>query len=463
VPQFTGAFLRIAVIGCGRVGLVTGACLAAMGHHVIGADRDPSLVRELQQGRTDVYEPHLTELVRLGLQTGRLTFTERTGEAARQCEIIFLCVGVPQLEGGEADVSALDAATRQIGSSVDSSGDAARLVVERSTVPLQTGEQVLRLLAVYNRNRGGRFRVAANPQFLREGSAVDEFLHPDRVLIGVDDAESAALLREVYAPLLERSFSCPVHSPACPQKDPPELLVTGVRSAELIKQASNAFLAVKISYANVLAELCEQLGGNVQEVTHAMGLDARIRPSLLEAGLGFGGSRLPKDLQAFRHLAEHAGVEAGILQAAEEVNNRRVELFLKKIERILWILKGKRIALLGLAYKANTDDVRGSPALALLDRLVSAGATVVAYDPQAMPAARSLRPELACAADAFQAAAGADALVIATDWNEFSALDWRRLRDVMARPLVLDARNLLSPRQMQALGFEYHSVGRPGV
>jgi UDPglucose 6-dehydrogenase len=455
--------LRIAVIGCGRVGLVTGACLAAIGHQVIGADRDPNLVRELQRGRTDVYEPHLTELVRQGLQSAKLAFTTDAGAAARDNEIIFLCVGVPQLEGGKADVSALDAVARQIGSSVDSSGDTARLVVERSTVPLQTGEQLLRLLAIYNRNRGGRFRVAANPQFLREGSAVDEFLHPERILIGVDDAESEALLRGVYAPLLERSFSCPVHSAGCPQKDPPELLVTGVRSAELIKQATNAFLAVKISYANVLAELCEQLGGNVQEVTHAMGLDARIRPSLLEAGLGFGGSRLPKDLQAFRHLAERAGVEAGILQAAEEVNKRRVELFLKKIEKSLWILKGKRIALLGLAYKANTDDVRGSPALALLDRLVGAGASVVAYDPQAMPAARSLRPELACAADAFEAAAGADALVIATDWNEFSALDWGRLRDVMARPLVLDARNLLSPRQMQALGFEYHSVGRPNV
>lgn len=452
--------MRIAIVGCGRVGLVTGACLAALGHEVTGADRDAEAVSNLREGRTEIYEPHLDELIHRGLRSGALRFTGDTGEAVRCSEAVFLCVGVPQLASGEADVSALDAAAREVGKTLGTLSGGERLVVECSTVPVQTGAQLRRLLGVYSRNRGAQFRVAANPQFLREGNAVEEFLHPERVLIGADDAASEKFLREVYAPLLDRRFTCPLHPRGCPEKKAPELLATAVGSAELIKQAANSFLAVKIAYANVLAELCERLGGDVQEVTRAMGLDARIGPRALEAGLGFGGARLPKDLRAFRHLAEQAGVDAGIVQAAEEANRQRIDFFLKKIERSLWILKGKRVALLGLAYKAKTEDARNSPALALLDGLLSAGASVVAYDPQAMPAARQARPELLCANSALEAADGADALVIATEWDEFRALDWAEVRQRMARALVLDGRNLLSPRQMKSLGFEYYSVGR---
>ncbi len=449
--------MQIAVIGCGRVGLVTGGCLAAVGLHVICADRDEAVVAALQQARPPLYEPHLSQVIEEGLRAGRLRFTSDPGEAVRASQVIFLCVGVPQLEGGDADLSALDAAARQIGQSADSP----KLVVERSTVPVQTGLQLSHLLSIYNRDRGGRFRVAANPQFLREGTAVNDFLHPDRILVGVNEEHSTAALREIYAPILLGKFACPVHRSACPPGNSPEFMVTSVHSAELIKHASNAFLALKISYANVIADLCERLGGNVQEVTRAMGLDPRIGPSLLEAGLGFGGSRLPKDLEALRRLSERAGVDSRLMREAEGVNRRRIELFFKKIERALWVLRDKQIALLGLAYKGDTDDIRGSPAIELYRRLVAAGARVRAYDPQALPSARSAFPQLSAAADPYAAAEHADALVIATDWDEFRRLDWERVREAMARPLVLDARNLLPPSHLKSLGFEYHSVGRP--
>src|SRR5208283_686942 len=317
------------------------------------------------------------------------------------------------------------------------------------------------LFTVYKRNREVHFSIAANPQFLREGTAVEDFLHPERVLLGVEDPMSESTLREIYAPLLMSNFRCLVHPLGCPPREPPELLITSIRSAEMIKHAANAFLAVKISYANVLADICERLGANIQEVTRAIGLDPRIRPSFLNAGIGFGGSRLPKDLRAFCRLAERTGVEAGILQAAEEVNRRQIDFFFEKVQRSLWVLKNKRIGLLGLAHKAGTDDIRGSPAIELLNRFQAAGAQVHAYDPRAMASVHSVYPDMICEEDAYNVAECADALVVATDWKEFLELDWRRIRNVMARPTLFDGRNLLSPPQMKALGFEYYSVGRP--
>ncbi len=277
----------------------------------------------------------------------------------------------------------------------------------------------------------------------------------------MDDADSEAALRQLYAPILEQDFQCPIHPNGCPPHDTPELLLASVRSAELIKQASNAFLAVKVSYANVLADLCEQIGANVQEVTHAVGLDPRIRKSFLQSGIGFGGDRLPKDLRAFCQLVQAEGVDAGILQAAENVNSRRVEAFFQKINRALWVLKDKKIALLGLSHKADTDDIRSSPALELYKRLVAAGARVAAFDPQAVSNAQNVYPNLVACNDPYETAAKADALLILTEWDQFRVLDWQRIRDAMARPLVLDGRNLLSPAHMKSLGFEYHSVGRP--
>ena len=449
--------MHICVMGCGHVGLVTGGCLAAIRHHVICADRDAERVRLLQEGRLPLYEPHLNELILRTSAEGALTFTADAAGALRSADAIFLCIGVPQLENGESDFAALDSAAIQIAHAVDS----AKLIVERSTVPVKTGEQLKHLLRVTTPSSRADFRVAANPQFLREGTAVDDFFHPERVLLGLDDAESEATLRQIYAPILQQDFLCPIHSESCPPRKLPELLLASVRSAELIKQASNAFLAVKISYANVLADLCERLGGDVQEVTHAVGLDPRIRPSFLQAGIGFGGERLPKDLRAFCKMLEAEGVDAGIPEAAEHVNLTRAEIFFQKTERSLWVLKHKKIALLGLSHKAGTDDIRSSPAIDLYKRLTAAGALVTAFDPQAISNAHAAFPGLVSCRDAYEAAERADALLILTEWDDFRVLDWPRIRGIMARPLVLDGRNLLSPHYMKSLGFEYHSVGRP--
>jgi UDPglucose 6-dehydrogenase len=458
MKRFNGeGLLQICVIGCGHVGLVTGGCLAAIGHHVFGVDRDAERIRLLEEGRLPVYEPHLQELIQRSRAAGMLAFTNGAASALRSADAIFLCIGVPQLENGESDFAALDSAANQIARSVDKP----KLIVERSTVPVKTGEQLKHLLSVTAPNPHARFQVAANPQFLREGTAVEDFFHPERLLLGVDDAESEVALLQIYAPILQQTFPCPIHQSGCPSRKRPELLLTSVRSAELIKQSSNAFLGVKISYANVLADLCERLGANVQEVTHAVGLDPRIRSAFLQAGIGFGGDRLPKDLRAFCKLVESEGVDAGILRAAEDVNARRVDAFFQKINRSLWVLKDKKIAFLGLSHKAGTDDIRSSPAVELYKRLVTAGARVSAYDPQAISNARSAYPDLVSCRDPYDAAMKADALLLLTEWDEFRVLDWERIRDTMGRPLVLDGRNLLSPSHMKSLGFEYHSVGRP--
>jgi UDPglucose 6-dehydrogenase len=449
--------VRVCVIGCGHVGLVTGGCLAAIGHHVFCVDRDAERIRLFGEGRLPVYEPHLQELILRSRDTGTLTFTTDACQALRTTDVIFLCIGVPQLENGKSDFAALDAAANQIAQSVDTP----KLIVERSTVPVKTGEQLKHLLSVTAPSPRARFHVAANPQFLRKGTAVEDFFHPERILLGADEPESEATLRQLYAPILQQNFPCPIHPKGCPSNDPPELLLASVRSAELIKQASNAFLAVKISYANVLADLCEQIGADVQEVTHAVGLDPRIRKSFLQAGIGFGGDRLPKDLRAFCGLVQEEGVDAGILRAAEDVNSHRVAAFFQKINRVLWVLKDKKIALLGLSHKADTDDIRGSPAIELYKRLVAAGARVSAFDPQAISSALAAHPGLASCSDPYAAAERADALLLLTEWEEFRVLDWQRIRDIMARPLVLDGRNILSPAYMKSLGFEYHSVGRP--
>ena len=448
--------MRITIIGCGHVGLVTGGCLAYIGHSVAISDRDAGRIRLLDEGRLPLYEPYLDVLVSFSRTAGTLTFSSEFGPAERDADAIFLCVGVSTLDNGDSDFSALDAVARQIAQAIDTP----KLVAVRSTVPVQTGEKLKHLLSVYSRNQKLHFKVVANPQFLREGSAVEDFLHPGRILLGVEDSESEDIMRQIYDPILKQTFRCPIHLNNCPSRKIPELLRTNIQSAELIKHCTNAFLAMKISYANVLADLCERLGGDVQEVTRAMGLDARIGPRFLEAGIGFGGSRLPKDLRAFCRLNKQEGVDAGILLATEGVNNCRPQLFFEKVQRSLWVLQRKRIGLLGLAHKAGTDDIRGSPAIDLFKRFTAAGADVRAYDPRAMTQARSAHPDMVCGADAYEVADHADALVIATDWREFLELDWRRIHTTMARPVVFDGRNLLSPSEMKALEFEYHSLGR---
>jgi UDPglucose 6-dehydrogenase len=449
--------VRIAVIGCGYVGLVSGACLAATGHEVICADSDDSKIRKLNAGEVPIYEDHLDKVIDVARRAKKLSFTNSVAEAVRAGDAIFICVGTPPLADGGADLSAIEHVARIIAAEARTP----KLVIEKSTVPVQTGQQVKRALQVYGRDHGATFRVASNPEFLREGTAVEDLLHPDRIVVGVEDAEAERMLREIYQPIMDGKISCPIHANGCPPLAPERFIVTTINSAELIKHASNSFLALKISYANLISDLCEKLGANVDEVTHAVGMDPRIGPQFLRAGIGFGGFCLPKDVQAFIRLAERAGVDFSMLKEAERVNKRRIDTFVERVHSALWIVKEKKIGVLGLAFKANTDDIRFSPAIEVIGRLLSEGARISASDPQAIERTRTLFPDITYAADPYETAKGAEALLILTEWPEFRALDWKRIRGLMMRPLVLDGRNLLDPAKMADLGFEYYSFGRP--
>jgi len=448
--------LKLAVIGCGYVGLVTGACLAETGHDVVCTDIDADRIAQLQSGNVPIYEHHLDKVLESVRRSGQISYTADAGDAIRASEAIFICVGTPPKDNGDADLSAIDNVARQIATEARSS----KLVIEKSTVPARTGLELRRALSAYSRNSGLTFRVVSNPEFLREGTAVEDFLHPDRIVVGVEDDSSAAQMRDIYRPILQRKFRCPVHEDACPAGPEAPLLVTTINSAELIKHASNSFLALKISYANALADICERIGADVHEVTHAMGLDPRIGGQFLQAGLGFGGFCFPKDLQAFVHLAGTVGVDFEILKAAERVNKQRIDRFLEKVHQALWVVKGKRVAILGLAFKANTDDVRFSPALEVARRMLAEGADVHATDPEAISRAEAILPQVAYHRDPYDALRDAEALLICTEWDEFRQLDWERVAKLMARRLVIDGRNLCSPARMRELDFEYFSFGR---
>jgi len=449
--------LRISIVGTGYVGLVTGACLAEIGHEVVCTDNDAAKLQTLESGRLPIYEPSLDEVIAKARKRGKLSFRAKPAEAVAAGDAIFICVGTPPLPNGDADLSAIDHVARLVATEARSP----KIVIEKSTVPAQTGQELKRALSVYGRKSGVTFRVASNPEFLREGTAVEDFLHPDRIVVGVEDESTERQLKDIYRPVLERKFNCPVHSPACPEGAAPAWLVTTINSAELIKHASNSFLAVKISYANMVADLAERLGADVEEVVRAVGMDPRIGRSFLNAGLGFGGFCLPKDLQAFVHLAERSGVDFTMLKEVEKINRRRIVHFIEKIRRALWVMKDKRIGVLGLAFKPNTDDIRFAPAIELITQLLAAGARIRAHDPEAMEKTRAVLPQIEYARSSYEAAEDAEALLIATEWAQFRDLDWDRIRELMARPLVLDGRNFLSPREMKARGFEYYSFGRP--
>lgn len=448
--------MRLSVIGCGYVGLVTGACFAAAGHEVTCTDIDGERIACLQRGGVPIYEEHLEEVLAAARRDGRISYTPDAAEAIRAGDAIFICVGTPPKENGEADLSAIDQVARQIAEQARSP----KLVVEKSTVPARTGLELQRALAAYAQGAKSTFRVASNPEFLREGTAVGDFFHPDRIVVGVEEESAAAQLREIYRPIIERSFHCPVHEGSCPPALEPAFLVTTINSAELIKHASNSFLALKISYANVIADLCEKLGADVKEVTHAMGLDPRIGGQFLNAGLGFGGFCFPKDVQAFIHLAASVGVDFEMLKATERVNKQRIDRFLEKIRKALWVVKGKHVAVLGLAFKANTDDIRFAPALEVIRRLIAEGANVHASDPEAISRTKAVFPNVTYHEDPYEALRGADAALVCTEWEFFRNLDWKRAKTLMARALVVDGRNLYSPKEMRDLGFEYSSFGR---
>lgn len=448
--------MRLSVIGCGYVGLVTGACLAEAGHDVVCTDIDKQRIDHLQAGGVPIYEQHLEKILASARKAGKISYTADAGEAIRCGDAIFICVGTPPKENGDADLSAIDHVARQIATESRSP----KLVIEKSTVPARTGLELRRALTAYSRNSGLNFRVVSNPEFLREGTAVEDFFHPDRIVVGVEDEASANQMRQIYQPILERTFHCPVHNSKCPPGNAAALLITTINSAELIKHASNSFLALKISYANVIADLCEKIGADVEEVTHAMGLDARIGTQFLRAGLGFGGFCFPKDVQAFIHLAGTVGVDFDILKAAERVNKQRIERFFDKVRQALWVVKGKRVAVLGLAFKANTDDIRFSPALEVAKELFREGAQVHASDPEAISRAKVLLPDVHYHEDPYDALRDVEAALVCTEWDVFRNLDWDRAGKLMARRLVIDGRNLYSPARMRQLGFEYFSFGR---
>ena len=449
--------MKISVIGTGYVGLVTGSCLAEIGHEVVCTDNDAAKLQVLESGGLPIYEPGLDTVIDKARKAKRLSFSANPAEFVAAGDAIFICVGTPPLPNGDADLSAIDHVARVVATEARSP----KLVIEKSTVPARTGEELKRALSVYGRKSGVTFRVASNPEFLREGTALEDFLHPDRIVVGVEDETAERQMKDIYRPVLERKFTCPIHAPACPDGALPDWVVTTINSAELIKHASNSFLALKISYANMLADLAERLGADVQEVVRAVGLDPRIGRAFLNPGLGFGGFCLPKDLQAFVHLAEKSGVDFSMLKEAEKVNHRRIERFIAKLRRALWVIKDKQIGVLGLAFKPHTDDIRFAPAIDLIHQLLAEGARVRAFDPEAMDKARGVLPNIEYAESAYEAADGVEALLIATEWPEFRNLDWTRVHNIMARPLILDGRNLLVPAQMKSFGFEYYSMGRP--
>ena len=447
--------MNVSVIGTGYVGLVTGACLAEIGHQVVCMDDDVAKVATLRQGRMPVYEPHLEPMVARNRRLGRLQFTADVAEAVGEAAVIFICVNTPPRPDGEADLTYVETAARRIAE--HASRDT--IITEKSTVPVQTGQWIEKTLAIYKKRPGVTFDVASNPEFTREGVAVEDFLHPDRIVVGVSNSRAETALRELYAPIMEGRFQCPIH-PECRVDRAVPFLVTDIASAELIKHASNSFLAMKISFANAVADVCEAAGADILQVVKGVGLDRRIGRAFLNAGLGFGGSCFPKDLRAFVKIAEKNGYDFSLLKEVGRLNTQRRELAVEKLKRALWILKGKRIGLLGLAFKPHTDDIREAPALAIARRLIEEGALVQGYDPQAAVKAKQAVPELTICPDPYAVADQAEALVLCTEWPEFAALDFSQLKAAMVRPLLLDGRNALDREKLIGLGFEYLGIGR---
>ena len=450
--------MHITVIGTGYVGLVSAVCLAELGHQVIAVDSDAKKVEVLIRGECPIYEDLLPEL--LQRHNGkRLRFSAFARSAVTASDVVFLAVGTPQSESGEADLSQIQDVANEIGPVLHRS----TLIVEKSTVPVCTCD-ALREMLLRNGAHEGWFSVASNPEFLREGTAVTDFLYPERIVAGADDDFGRFLLREVYRPLTSGSYYRTEDAVPCPTRKPGKapLLVTGTRSAELIKHASNGFLAAKVSYINAVAQLAEAVDANIDEVSAGMGSDPRIGTDFLQAGLGYGGSCLPKDVAAFEAVAKRHGIDFSLLREVKHLNEGQRSRFIDKVKRSVGMLAGKRMGVLGLSFKEGTDDVRESPAIATVRELARQGVTVCAHDPAAMEKAREALADypIAYAHDPYDAAVGCDALLILTGWKQFAKLDLHRLHSVMKSPVIFDGRNLYLPEEMAAAGFVYHSVGR---
>ncbi|MDB6020254.1 MAG: ugd [Pedosphaera sp.] len=429
--------MKLTIIGTGYVGLVSGTCFAEVGHQVVCVDRDEAKVKLLQSGGMPIYEPGLDELVQKNVAAGRLSFTSSTREGVEKSDVIFIAVPTPPLADGSVDLSFIEAVAREIAASMTSY----KIIVDKSTVPVKTGDKVAETIKRYCKAKV-EFDVASNPEFLREGFAVGDLMHPDRIVIGVRTQRPVQAMKEIYTP-----FNAPI-------------IVTDINSAELIKHAANSFLALKISYINALSVICEATGANVQEVANGMGMDERIGRRFLDASLGFGGSCFPKDLSAFIKISEQLGYNFGLLKEVQHINAAQMDRFVKKIQETLWVLKDKKIGVLGLAFKQNTDDIRLSPAIELCQRLLKEGATLRVHDPKAMDKARPVLPTVTYVEDMNEVAEGCDALVIATEWPIFKKLDLERVRKSLTHPILFDGRNLFNVQEMESLGFIYKSIGR---
>jgi UDPglucose 6-dehydrogenase len=450
----------ITVLGLGHIGLPTALGLAELGRRVIGADDDKSKVALIRGGDPLFFEPGLSDLLSKHLQNGRFRPVEDVESAVREGSIIFICVGTPQMSNGQADLGQVEAVARVVARNLNGY----KLIVEKSTVPAITAQWLKRTIVRYRPGRsspamgdanGGTspaaptdFDVASNPEFLREGRAVEDFFHPDRIVCGVESERARELLTCLYSPLQR------------------PIVVTNISTAELIKHAANAFLSMKISFINMVSDLCEKVGADVTAVTRGIGLDSRIGPQFLDAGIGYGGYCFPKDLRAFIYLAEEHGVDFSLLQQVEQINQRRVEIFVRKVRQALWTLRGKTLGILGLAFKAGTDDIREAVSLKIIQALLEQGSNLRLYDPAAMPNTQRVfpaGPQITYCTSAYEAVRGAQALLLVTEWPEFRELDLERVRDLMDVPILVDGRNLYDPEAVRKAGIEYISVGRDGA
>ena len=434
--------MDLAIIGSGYVGLVTGACFADVGHNVICVDNDAQKIKQLQAGEVPIYEPGLEEIIHRNVSAHRLRFTGSIQEGVENSQIVFIAVPTPQQPDGDVDLSFLEKVAREIAGVLTDY----RVIVDKSTVPVKTGEKVAESIKRYNRH-GADFDVVSNPEFLREGCAVADLMNPDRIVIGAQSERAIDLMKKIYEP-----FMAPI-------------LVTDISSAELIKHCANSFLALKISYINAVSAICETSGADVEKVADGIGMDHRIGRDFLNAGIGYGGSCFPKDIAAFITISERLGVPFTLLKEVQRINNSQKERFLKVIRETLWVLREKRIAVWGLTFKPDTDDLRSSVAIELVADLLREGAHVIAYDPKGMQKARAIKAiaDAEFASSALEAVNDAEALVIATEWNEFANVDLAVVKEKMRTPIVFDGRNLLDPETMGRLGFQYYSIGRASV
>lgn len=433
--------MKIGVIGTGYVGLVSAVGLAELGHEVIGTDVVSDKVEKASRGISHIYEPGLEELLKANLKKGNLKFSHDLDKTIQSSDVLFVSVNTPQKQDGSADMTYVEAVSRTIAENLNTY----KLVVEKSTVPVRTSFWIKKTIAMHKK-KNVDFDVASNPEFLREGTAVSDFLNPDRIIIGVETKKARDILIEIYKKYEDR------------------VLVTNIDTAELIKHASNSFLAVKISYINMISELCEKTEADVELVAKGMGLDPRIGPRFLQAGLGYGGSCFPKDVRALIWMGEDLGVKFNLLKEVDRINKERIKVFVEKIKKSLWILKDKRIAVLGLSFKPETDDIRNAPSIDVIKELLNEGAKVRLYDPKAMDnmkeVFRERPPQILYVNSPYEAVEGAAALLIITEWDEFKGLDLKKIKDAMVNPVIIDGRNIFEPEDVRSLGFEYYSVGR---